>query len=82
MTKRTFSRRFVAEMGVTPLQWLIARRIDRARTLLESTDLPVERIATEAGFGSATLLRQHMHATLRVTPQQYRRTFQAPVTSA
>ncbi|MFG2046563.1 GlxA family transcriptional regulator [Micromonospora sp. NPDC048935] len=82
MTKRTFSRRFVAEMGVTPMQWLIARRIDRARTLLENTDLPVERIATEAGFGSATLLRQHMQAALRVTPQQYRRTFQAPVPRA
>jgi transcriptional regulator GlxA family with amidase domain len=78
MTKRTFSRRFVAEIGVTPLQWLIARRVDRARTLLETTDLPVERIATQAGFGSATLLRQHMHAALRVTPQHYRRTFHAP----
>jgi transcriptional regulator GlxA family with amidase domain len=78
MTKRTFSRRFVAEVGVTPLQWLISQRVDRARSLLESTDLPVERIATEAGFGSATLLRQHMHAVLGVTPQRYRRTFQAP----
>jgi transcriptional regulator GlxA family with amidase domain len=77
MTKRTFSRRFVAEVGVTPLQWLIAQRVDRARTLLEGSDLPVERIATEAGFGSATLLRQHMHAILGVTPQHYRRTFQA-----
>jgi transcriptional regulator GlxA family with amidase domain len=82
MTKRTFSRRFVAEMGVTPLQWLIAQRVDRARTLLESTDLPVERIATEAGFASATLLRKHMHAALSVTPQHYRRTFQAPVPRA
>jgi transcriptional regulator GlxA family with amidase domain len=78
MTKRTFSRRFVAEVGVTPLQWLIAQRVDRARSLLESSDLPVERIATEAGFGSATLLRQHLHAVLGVTPQHYRRTFQAP----
>jgi transcriptional regulator GlxA family with amidase domain len=78
MGKRTFSRRFVAEVGVTPLQWLIAQRIDRARTLLESSDLPVERVATEAGFGSATLLRQHMHTVLGVTPQHYRRTFQAP----
>ncbi|MEV6347735.1 helix-turn-helix domain-containing protein [Actinoplanes sp. NPDC051851] len=76
MTKRTFSRRFVAEVGVTPLQWLIAQRVDRARTLLETSDLPVERIATESGFGSATLLRQHMHAVLGVTPQHYRRTFQ------
>ncbi len=78
MGKRTFSRRFVAEVGVTPLQWLIAQRVDRARTLLESSDLPVERIATEAGFGSATLLRQHMHAIMGITPQHYRRTFQAP----
>ncbi|MFI5934041.1 GlxA family transcriptional regulator [Actinoplanes sp. NPDC051494] len=82
MTKRTFSRRFVAEVGVTPLQWLIAQRVDRARTLLESSDLPVERIATEAGFGSATLLRQHMHAVMGVTPQHYRRTFRAPVVSS
>ena len=79
MTKRTFSRRFVAEVGVTPLQWLIAQRVDRARTLLESSDLPVERVAAEAGFGSATLLRQHMHTLLGVTPQRYRRTFRAPV---
>jgi len=75
MSKRTFSRHFVAETGVTPAQWLIAQRIDRARTLLETSDLPVERIATESGFGSATLLRQHLHATLGVTPQSYRRTF-------
>ena len=78
MTKRTFSRRFVAEAGVTPLQWLISQRIERARALLESSDLPVERIAAEAGFGSATLLRQHMHAALGVTPQHYRRTFRVP----
>jgi transcriptional regulator GlxA family with amidase domain len=75
MSKRTFSRQFVAETGVTPVQWLITQRIDRARVLLEASDLPVERVATQAGFGSATLLRQHLHATLGVTPQGYRRTF-------
>ncbi|GAA2873830.1 transcriptional regulator [Actinoplanes cyaneus] len=75
MSKRTFSRHFVAETGVTPVQWLIAQRVDRARTLLETTDMPVERIAAEAGFGSSTLLRQHLNGTLGVTPQAYRRTF-------
>jgi transcriptional regulator GlxA family with amidase domain len=75
MSKRTFSRQFVAETGVTPVQWLILQRIDRARTLLETSDLPIERIAAEAGFGSATLLRQHLQATLGVTPRGYRRTF-------
>ncbi|GAA0247101.1 GlxA family transcriptional regulator [Cryptosporangium japonicum] len=75
MSKRTFSRHFVAETGVTPVQWLISQRVDRARALLETTDFTVERIATETGFGSATQLRQHLHVALGVTPQSYRRTF-------
>jgi transcriptional regulator GlxA family with amidase domain len=75
MSKRTFSRHFVAETSVTPVQWLISQRVDRARALLETSDLSVERVAAEVGFGSATLLRQHMRATLGVTPQIYRRTF-------
>jgi transcriptional regulator GlxA family with amidase domain len=80
MSSRTFSRQFVAETGTTPAKWLIAQRIDHARTLLECSDLPVERIASEAGFGSATVLRQHLHAALGVTPQQYRRTFRGHAT--
>ncbi|MBU2667294.1 helix-turn-helix domain-containing protein [Actinoplanes bogorensis] len=77
MSVRTFSRRFVAETGSSPNQWLIHRRVDRARDLLETSDLPVDRIAAAVGFGSAALLRKHLQTTLGVPPTAYRRTFRA-----
>jgi AraC family transcriptional activator FtrA len=72
---RTLSRRFRAQTGTTPLQWLIRLRLARAQELLETTDLSVSQVATEAGFGSALLLRQHFARTLGTTPTTYRRTF-------
>ncbi|RCG28066.1 helix-turn-helix domain-containing protein [Streptomyces diacarni] len=77
MSVRTFTRRFREEVGITPLRWLTQQRIAHARHLLEETDLPVERIATDAGFGTAASLRQHFHASLGVSPRAYRRTFRA-----
>lgn len=78
MSVRTFSRRFRAEVGDSPLQWLLDRRIDTARRLLETTELTVDQIATAVGFGSATLLRKHLHAKVGLSPVVYRRTFNAP----
>ncbi|NSC22307.1 helix-turn-helix domain-containing protein [Streptomyces albus subsp. chlorinus] len=75
MSVRTFTRRFREEVGMTPLRWLTQQRIERARHLLEETDAPVERIAADAGFGTASSLRQHFHAALGVSPRAYRRTF-------
>lgn len=75
MSVRTFTRRFRDETGMSPQAWLLRRRVDRARQLLEQTDLPIETIARDAGFGSATSLRQHMRAQVGVAPTTYRRTF-------
>lgn len=75
MSVRSFTRRFRSEMGTSPGQWLAARRVERARQLLEGTDLPVDAIARRAGFGTAASLRQHLGATLGVAPATYRRTF-------
>ncbi|MFJ7159718.1 GlxA family transcriptional regulator [Streptomyces sp. NPDC101118] len=74
---RTFTRRFREESGLSPGQWLAGQRVARARHLLESTDLPVERVAHEAGFGTAQSMRKHLQAALGVTPTAYRRTFRA-----
>ncbi|MEV6577833.1 helix-turn-helix domain-containing protein [Streptomyces sp. NPDC051582] len=75
MSLRTFTRRFRDEVGMTPVQWLTVQRLEVARQLLESSDLPVDLVAHRSGFGSANSLRQHMRAALGISPIAYRRTF-------
>ncbi|MEV2244639.1 helix-turn-helix domain-containing protein [Streptomyces sp. NPDC049970] len=77
MSVRTFTRRFRDESGISPGQWITRQRVERARHLLESSDLSVDQVARDAGFGTATSLRQHMQAALGVSPTVYRRTFRA-----
>ncbi|MET9255643.1 helix-turn-helix domain-containing protein [Streptomyces sp. NPDC003717] len=77
MSVRTFTRRFREESGLSPGQWLTQQRVERARHLLESTGLSVDRVARDAGFGTAQSMRQHLQGVLGVTPTAYRRTFRA-----
>jgi AraC family transcriptional activator FtrA len=78
MSPRTFARRFPASTGTTPLTWIVQERVRLAQRLLETTDLPVDAIASKSGFGTADNLRKHFGRILQTTPQSYRRTFQAP----
>ncbi len=82
MSVRTFTRRFREEVGVSPGQWLTRQRVERARHLLESSDLSVDQVARDAGFGTATSLRQHFQAALGVPPTVYRRTFRTSADTA
>lgn len=75
MSPRTFARRFRAETGTTPLQWLLTARIRRAQLLLETTGRSIERVATEAGFDSAVTFRQRFRQVAGVTPSDWRRSF-------
>ncbi|MEU4830053.1 helix-turn-helix domain-containing protein [Streptosporangium sp. NPDC023615] len=75
MSRRTFTRRFRDEVGLSPGQWLTLQRVELARRILETSDLPVDGVALRAGFGTAASLRQHLQATVGVSPMAYRRTF-------
>ncbi|WP_234342137.1 GlxA family transcriptional regulator [Streptomyces leeuwenhoekii] len=77
MAPRTFARRFVAETGTTPLRWLLAARLDRARELLESTGLAVDQVAERCGLGSPSNLRLHFRRALGTSPTAYRAAFTA-----
>jgi transcriptional regulator GlxA family with amidase domain len=77
MSVRTFTRRFREEVGTSPSRWLLQQRLDLARRLLETTPLSIERVADDAGFGTATGMRQHLSAELGVSPTTYRQAFQA-----
>ncbi|GAA3399772.1 GlxA family transcriptional regulator [Pseudarthrobacter polychromogenes] len=75
MSPRTFARRFRSETGATPAAWLNSQRVLRAQELLESTDLTIDEIARESGFGHPVLLRHHFARVLDTSPQSYRRAF-------
>lgn len=75
VSPRTFARRFRAETGTTPLQWLLGRRVLEARRLLEESELAVEEVAWRAGFGNAASLRDHFRRATATTPTAYRRAF-------
>src|SRR5690606_14883171 len=75
MSVRTFTRRFSAETGESPTAWLIRQRVRHAQRLLETTDLPVDAVASRSGLGSAGSLRAHLRAVAGVSPTAYRRTF-------
>jgi transcriptional regulator GlxA family with amidase domain len=54
---------------------VLARRVQRAQHLLETTTHSIERIAEKAGFGSTAALRERFQRVVRTSPQSYRRAF-------
>jgi AraC family transcriptional regulator, transcriptional activator FtrA len=77
LTPRSLTRRFQEEMGMSPLQWMIEQRVRKVQAMLEATDLPVEEIAHECGFGGLLPCRRHFRRLVGMSPQQYRRDFMA-----
>ena len=75
---RTFTRRFREETGNSPTDWLLQQRVEHARHLLESTDLPIDQVAERAGLSTAASLRKHLRLRLGTSPAAYRRTFRSP----
>lgn len=75
MSRRSFTRHFRQLTGSSFGDWLLSQRLSEAQRLLETTQLPLERIATAIGLGSPVTLRQHFQRAYRTSPMQYRRTF-------
>lgn len=76
MSLRTFNRRFREETGEAPGNWIRQRRIDRARELLESRDIPVDEVARLSGLGTGGNLRHHLRRGMGMSPSSYRKVYQ------
>ena len=83
MSRRTITRRFREETGVSPMAWLADARIDRARELLETTTEPVENIGHLTGLGAPASVRAAFHRRIGTSPKEYRALFRhrAPTTT-
>jgi AraC family transcriptional activator FtrA len=77
MSARTLTRRFRAETGLSPTRWLLEQRVQRARELLETTDLPITAVAHRCGFASPLALREQFARRTGTTPGRYREAFGA-----
>ena len=75
LSARTLNRRFRAETGRTPMQWVTGVRIRRAQELLETTDRGVDHIAHLVGFASAAHFRTQFTRLSGVGPRAYRTAF-------
>ncbi|SEE44974.1 GlxA family transcriptional regulator [Pseudomonas migulae] len=72
MSPRHFARVFAREVKMTPMEFLQSARIDCARNLLETTDLPLKTVAFKSGFGSVRHMRFLFSEKLGLTPTLYR----------
>lgn len=66
---------FASRAAPTPLQWLQTAHVRRAQSLLETTDLSIEQVATAAGFATATTFRDRLFRTVGLSPTAYRKAF-------
>ena len=73
--ERTFLRRFQAATGIPPGQYVQQVRIEAARKLLETTDLPIENIAESIGYIDYSAFRKLFKKIMGCTPSSYRQRF-------
>lgn len=67
-----FSRLFKRYMGISPHQYLLQQRLERAKQLLKNTKLAIADIALECGFNSQSHLGKYFQKLTGMTPGNYR----------
>lgn len=67
-----FSRLFKQSVGISPYQYLLQQRIERAKRLLKQTDQPITDIALLCGFNSHSHLSKRFRQATSTTPRAYR----------
>ncbi|MEV0699152.1 helix-turn-helix domain-containing protein [Saccharopolyspora sp. NPDC050389] len=75
LSERHFARVFRQETGTTPAAYVEAARVEAARRLLESTDQPLDQVASACGLGSVETLHRALRKQIGTTPAAYRRRF-------
>ncbi len=75
---RTFSRRFKAATGLTPIAYIQNLRIEQAKIQLETTDKTIDSIGITVGYEDSSSFRLLFRRITGLTPSDYRRKFKIP----
>ncbi len=67
-----FHRQFKRSMGMTPHQYIVRMRTERAKALLSGSDLPLAEVAAQAGFADQSHFTSTFRRTTSMTPRGYR----------
>ncbi|MBR1906806.1 MAG: helix-turn-helix transcriptional regulator [Clostridiales bacterium] len=68
-----FTRAFVHEMGISPMNYLMKKRIERACSLLENNEIKVSAISLQSGFSSPQRFNVAFRKLMGMTPMEYRK---------
>jgi AraC family transcriptional regulator of arabinose operon len=68
-----FRRVFHKVFGMSPVQFIRQRRIERACTLLRTTDIPIKQLAQDCGFAEDAFFSRVFHRLVGTSPAAYRR---------
>lgn len=79
LPSRTFTRRFKRATGLTPVAYLQQLRVDRAKSLLETSDTSVDQIGWRVGYEDAAYFRRLFKRVTTMRPSEYRRKFKLPL---
>jgi len=77
LTERTFKRRFKAATGLAPVDYVLTLRVEEAKQMLETTDLPTDEIAEAVGYRDPASFRRVFKRRAGVTPARYRQRFRS-----
>ncbi|WP_241024591.1 helix-turn-helix domain-containing protein [Burkholderia sp. Ac-20365] len=72
MSERNFLRRFKAQVGLTPSEYLLRARLDASCLLLAETDMSIDGIARRCGVRSGDGLAKIFRKRLSISPTDYR----------
>jgi transcriptional regulator GlxA family with amidase domain len=73
LSERTFARRFARATGMSPLDYIHALRLEEAKQILETEDLPIEAVALQIGYQDNGFFGGLFRRKVGMTPAQYRR---------
>ena len=73
MNKYYLSHAFKREYGVSPINYMISRRVEESKYLLAETDLPMSQISQLLGFSSLSYFSQVFRRSQNISPMEYRK---------